>query len=305
MFLSAMGPRYLEDHGDRLVVRATFEDRLARGAVSAFVLAPLVLAASSAAAWVVADGDSAFLTGWALGAFGAGIVATYGFVVLATARQHSARRVVRIDLAERVIARPNRGPEVLRDIEAVRIRAGRWPWSALVLEFAHSDGRATPLLAVPRRRGRDLARVAEELAGALGAPARILPAAAHASSLAPRDPRTAAALCSVPVDGFAQAVSVFYLMSTTDPFVRFHAKQSLSLTAVELVSTLALATLVGVPLAFAAPDEMRSIAFAFPLVVFAAARAVVRTIAALRAYRGLVWIQPWLAPITRRWAPSR
>lgn len=287
---------YIRDSGDRLMVGPSVEDALARGTLAAFVLAPAVLLSASTAAWIVADDDLSFLAGWGVGALTSGAIALAGLWMLATAGRRAARLGVRIDLAERTLARPGHPVEVLRDVEAVDVRAGRWPWSGFTLALVDGDGRATPLFEAPRWQGHELARAAAQLADALDAPVAEVAAAARARGL-PRDPRTASALCYLPIDGFAQVLSVFYLMATRDPFVRFNAKQSLLLAALELTTALVL----GVFGLLALAD--RALAFACPFIVFAGARVTLRTVAAMRAREGRVWIQPWLAPISRGWAP--
>lgn len=298
-----MHPRYLEDRGEQLIVRASPLDRLTKGAVLAFMAAPLVLVVGSATAAFIATRDLAFLGGWGASALAASVLALLGMGWMATASR-MARRYVRIDLSERILERPGGAVEVLRGIEAVRVRAGRWPWSSFVLELAHEDGRATPLLRAPRGYGKDLARAAEHLADSLGTDVRIAPSAMQARPIVPRDPRVASALSYMPVDGLSQALALYYLMTAIDPFIRFNAKQSLLMLPLEAFGAVVCAALFSAPLAIAVPDELRAGALACPLIVFAGARAAIRTMAAMRAHRGLVWIQPWLAPISRRWAPT-
>src|SRR5690606_5438822 len=119
-------------------------------------------------------GDLAFLAGWGAGALASSALALLGIVWMATASR-MAKRYVRIDLSERILERPGGEVQVLRDVDAVRIRAGGWPWSGFALELAHGDGRATQLLRAPRAHGRDLARAAEHLADTLGTDASIAP----------------------------------------------------------------------------------------------------------------------------------
>lgn len=298
-----MHPRYLEDRGEQLIVRASPLDRLTRGAAIAFVVAPLVLVSASGAASFFAEGDLAFLAGWGAGALASSVLWLLGVGWMASASR-MARRYVRIDLSERILERPGGEVEVLRGVEAVRVRAGRWPWSGFALELAHDDGRATPLLRAPRAHGKDLARAAEHLADTLDVELRVAPAAWQARPIVPRDPRLASALSYMPIDGLSQALAIYYLMTAIDPFIRFNAKQSLLMLPLEALGALVCAALFSAPLALAVPDELVAGALACPLVVFAGARAAVRTMAAMRARRGLVWIQPWLAPIARRWAPT-
>lgn len=294
--------RYLEDHGDRIVLRPCAEDALARGGQLAFIAAPLVIVTASVAAWIVADGDGlAFLAGWSTGALVAGILALIGIVKMVGARRGAERGAVRIDLAERIVERPGRPLEVLRGVTVVRVRARRA--LRFALELVHDDGHLSELITAPRAQGRALTDAAEHLADALGVSAEAPRSARKARPLVPRDPRIAAALCNVPIDGFFVAACVWFLMTSTDPFVRFHAKQSLALFGLSAITALLMMGCCSAPFALLVPDDFGVSAFVCPLVAFAGARVVVRTVAAMRAHRGIVWIQPWLAPLARRWAP--
>lgn len=295
--------RYLEDHGDRLVLSPCAGDALGHGALFAFVLAPLVTASASVAAWIVADDDVSFLVGWGIGALAAAVLALYGMVRMATARSRVARGVVTIDLSERLLERANRTVDVLRGVASVRVRSVRWPWPGLALELAHEDRRTTPLLRVPRSEGRAIGSAAAHLADALGVDADMPMAARSARPLIPRDPRLASALCYLPIDGLFVAASLFYLMTSLDPLVRFSAKQSLALFALSLLALPLFVGCCGVPFAAIVPGDLVPAALASSVIVWIGARIAIRTMAAMRAHRGVVWIQPWLAPLTRRWAP--
>lgn len=293
--------RYLEDHGDRLVLSPCVDDALGRGALIAFVLAPLVTASASIAAWIVAEDGVSFLVGWGIGALAAAVLAVYGMIRMATARSRVARGVVTIDLSERLLERANRTVDVLRGVASVKVRGSRW--SGLALELVHDDRRTTPLLRAPRSEGRAIAAAAEHLADALGVDANVPRSARAARPLITREPRLASALCYVPVDGLFVATSLWYLMTSLDPFVRFSAKQSLALFALSLFALPLFIGCCGVPFAAIMPGDLVPAALASSVVVWIGARIAVRTMAAMRAHRGVVWIQPWLAPLARRWAP--
>ncbi len=295
--------RYLEDRGDQLVVRPCAEDALGRGARWAFVVAPLVLLTASAAAWIGAAGETtSFLIGWGAGAAIASVIALVGLVTMARGRV--VRGVVRIDLAERLIERPGRPMSVLRGVRAVRIRAGRAPWSGFALTLVYADARSELLLRVPRAQGRALSETANALADALDARAEVPASARRSRPLVPNDPRLAAALANAPLDGLFLAASFWYLMSSRDPFVRFHAKQSLALFGLSTTLALFSMSCCGLPLSLFAPPGLVAFASAVPLVALTLTRIGVRTVAATRAHRGELWIQPWLAPLSRRWAPA-
>ncbi len=298
------GWRYIEDHGDRLVVRPCAEDALGRGATLAFVAAPAIVITASVSAWIVAGEDAvAFFVGWGAGAAIASVLATIGLVRMARARASTSGREVWIDLAERVVERRGEPVQVLSGVSAVRVRGGRSPWSGFTLALVHDDGRVNTLLTVPRAQGRALAKSAEHLADALDTKTDVSRAARGARPLLPTDPRLASALCCAPFDGLFVAMSVWYLMTSTDPFVRFNAKQSLALFAMSGALALLLMGCCGLPFGLLAPSGFVAASLALPLLVLAAARIVVRTMAAMRAHRGQVWVQPWLAFVSRRWAP--
>ncbi len=289
---------FLEDRGDRLVLRPRLEGLLGLPYALAFVVAPAVLAAASLSAWVTAAGDGrAFLVGWALGAALAAALALAGLVGLATARGRRERAAVRLDLAERLLVRDEGSPEVLRGVRGVLVRGARGRWA---LELTHDDGRGTPLLRAPRGDGRALADAADHLADALGVEAEVPRSAPAARPLLPRRPPVAGALCYAPLDGVLVLASVYYLMGSTDPFVRFSAKQSLIGLAAEGLAALLVIGCCGLPVALVLPPAL---AVAVPLLCLAVVRVGVRTLAAVRAHRGMVWVQPWLAPLSRRWAP--
>src|SRR5690606_38511115 len=232
-----MHARYLEDRGDRIVLLPAPLDRLAPGALLARVLAPIVPCCGLRAAWIPAGDDLSFVFGWGVTALLAGGIALVGLVGMARAPR-VVERAVRMNLTERVLERPGSAVEVLRGVDAVRVRAGRWPWSGFSLELAHDDGRSTPLLNAPRGRGHELAKAAEHLAYVLDAGVEIAARAERDRPFIPRDPRLASALCYAPIDGLAQALAVYYLMTSIDPFVRFSAKQSLLMVPLELAGFL-------------------------------------------------------------------
>ena len=296
-----MTPRYLEDHGDHLILRPCAEDHLARGALLAFVAAPLALAAAMLGAAIAAGDDGlALAIGWGVGALLGAALAVTGLVTMLGAQRRELRGFVRLDLAERLLERRGRAPEVLRAIAAVAVRR---VWSGWRIELVHADQRRTELLRVPRGEGHALAESAEHLADALGVTADV-PSSAHAARpLLPRDPRVAAALAYVPIEGAFVAASTWYLMTSRDPFVRFHAKQSLALLGLSAIAAVALLGCCGLPMALLMPRALWPVGLARPLALLLVVRIGVRVVAALRAHRGAVWIMPWLAPLARRWAP--
>jgi hypothetical protein len=295
---------YLVRRGGRWVLRVPAEDLVARGAVWTFGVAPALVAGvwlvffavggASRVGLAVASGASAL----------AAVPGLVGLALMATARRRAARREVQLDRAERLLILPGREAQVFRTPEAVRVaRVAPLDWR---LSLRDAEGRETPLLArVPRARGPALAEVAEQLAEALGARAEVPEAARRARSLVPRSARRWAALCYAPLDGVFLAYSLWALVRTRHPEVRFAATQSLVLFAVEGAAALLLFGCLGVPLAaLSLPFGARLAGLSCPLAVFAVARVGVRLSAAVRAARGEVWLVPGLAPLLRRRAPT-
>ena len=288
--------------GDVLWVRLPSYDRFARGGVLAVAVAPaLVLATWIGAAIVGLPSAWSVAAASALAAAVAIPPAVIGFARMLGAERRAAREEVRVDLGERLLHRPGRTPEVLRSPSAVRVRRARWGWR---LELVGGEGRATPLLPwAPRASGRRLARAAELLANALGAEAEVPAAARRARGFVPASARTFAALCVAPLDGVLVAYALFALATSRDELVRFHAKQSLALLAIEAALFAGVVGCLGAPL-FLLVDAagLRAVGLACPLSMLALARVIVRVVAAIRAHRGEVWVMPWLAPVARRWA---
>lgn len=295
--------RYLEARGDRIVVRESARDRLLEGALWLFFVPWLVAIAGWGAFALLAErGSTVALLGTA-GAVGIGCVvpALYGIVAMATANRRARSRQVVIDLGERVIERAGGAAEVFKRPDLVRVtRAAVLGWT-LRLEGSEKH---VLLRRVPHGSGRALAEAADALADALGVEAAVPPAARRALGPIPHDEDVWAALCYLPLDGVNVAYSVFALLTSSHPRLRFAAKQSLALLAVELFLALCLSGCLGIPLMVAAaPPAFEAIAFLCPFVVLAVMRVSVRLTAAVRAWRKTAWVMPWLAPLSRRWAP--
>lgn len=292
---------YLEERGDRRILAPRLPDIVALPFALAFVVAPAVLLAASLGAWLMAGGDgTAFALGWGIGAAMAAGLAMVGLASLATVGTRRARATVELDLAERLLLRRGRSPEVLRGVRGVAVRRAGF---GLSLELWHDDTRVTKLLRAPRGAGRALAAAAERLAEALDADIDVPASVRHARPILPETPHVAAALCYAPFDGVFVVVSLYYLATSSDPLVRFSAKQSLLGFVVEALAALAVLGCCGAPFALVLPDRVAPLGVAFTVLALMLARIFVRTVAAARAHRGRVWIQPWLAPLARRWAP--
>jgi uncharacterized membrane protein len=299
-----MRGRYLEDFGDRIVLRPAPDDGLALGALLAFVIAPSVLIAASFGAWLVAGDEGLyFFAGWIAGAFFAAILAIAGLVRMARGNARAKAGEIRIDLSERLLDRNGAAPEVLSGIERVSVRRGGGIFGGWRLELDYEDGRRRSILTAPYAQGAALARAAEHLGDALSIDTSIAEAATRARTLAERDPKLAAAIAYTPIDPVLIAVSLWLLMTSLDPFVRFHAKQSLALVMVEALAALLAIGCCGAPIALLMPDgaEIIGVYVALALVLFV--RVIVRLLGAYRAKVGAIWIMPWLGPIAARWAP--
>lgn len=296
--------RYLEDSGDRIVLRPAPDDGLGLGALLAFVCAPSILLAASAGAYFVAgDDDWVFFAGWAAGALVSAIAAVAGWVRMTRGAARAKAGEVRIDLSERLLERDGAAPEVLSGIERVGVRKRGGLLGGWRLDLDYDDGRRRTILSVPHAHGAQLARAAEHLADALGVDSSIAEPAVRARTLADRDPKLAAALTYTPIDGVLVAISLWQLMTSLDPFVRFHAKQSLAQLFVEVLGALLAIGCCGAPIALIMPEGSEIVGIAVALFFVSIVRVIVRLIAAWRAKIGAIWIMPWLGPLASRWAP--
>ncbi len=298
--------RYVEARGDRIEVRESARDRLVVGALFLFVLPWIVAGAGWLGFALLAGADR---DPWALLCVAVGVglgclaPALYGLVTMATASRRARARAVTIDLGERTLQRAGGSAEVYRRPDAVRVaRSGLTGWS-LRLE---GDESHVLLRGVPHGSGRALAEAADALAEKLGVDAKVPAAARTAFGLVPHDEDVWAALCYAPLDGVNLLYSMLALLGSGHPRLRFAAKQSLVLLALEAVLGLGLAGCLGVPLAIAAaPVGLKAVAFLCPFTVFTLLRVAIRMTAAIRAYRKTPWMMPWLAPVVRRRAPER
>jgi hypothetical protein len=156
--------RYHHHSGERFDLRTPAADPRLHGLLLAFGVGPSFLLGAPVVGFVI-GGDVAFFAAWGLGALlgtalvGAGLLLALG--ALSTSRDFACR----IDLADRVIRRPGRAPELLRTPEAVIYR-GR------SIALRHADGRREELLRLWPLHDREAARrAAAALGAALGVPA--------------------------------------------------------------------------------------------------------------------------------------
>ncbi|MBX3273483.1 MAG: hypothetical protein KF729_24680 [Sandaracinaceae bacterium] len=295
--------RYVEVRGDRVEIRESARDHVVRGALALFV-APWIVAGLGwglFALFAERGATSALVITGSGVALGAALGGLYGLVTIARASRRAERSRVVVDLGERLVERVGRAPEVYRRPSRVSVaRAGLLGWS-LRLE---GEVPAVLVRRVPHGSGRALAEAADVLAEALGVEARVPSAARGALGLVPHDEDRWAALAYAPLDGVNAAYALLALLTSRHARLRFAAKQSLVLLAVEGFLALALGTCLAIPLAVAsAPAALEAAAFLCPFVILALVRVVVRMVAAWRANRREVWVMPWLAPVVRRWVP--
>lgn len=296
--------RYLTIDAERVVVRPSERDALAKGAVLLFVV-PWVVAACGWLLFALGAEDPSALA-LAIASLVIGLLsaspALAGMITMATAGRRCSARAVVIDAHELIITLPGRSPQVLRMPERVVVRASGLSWR---LETEHEGERTTLVSGVPYGSGRDLARAADALAEHLEVDARIPAAARRARGLIPDDTDVWAAICYAPLDGVNLAYSVFALMTSNEPRLRFAAKQSLALLALEGFLALLVGSCLGLPLVLMSlPVPLEALVLLLPLLSLGVARSGLRILAAVRAYRGRAWVLPVLAPLTRRWLPK-
>lgn len=288
---------YLRREDDVLVLGAAREDRIARGLLFAFGLAPALMILTWLAIGVLGLGSIGIAL--AVGAVLSAIAMGLGVAGLAILLRAEDRPRVRIDLGERLLHRPGASPEVLREPDAVVLSRRGFGWR-LCLD------RTVLIDRVPYTRGRAIARTARRVAEALEVTADVPRAAEHAPVLLPESANARAALVYAPIDVVIVGLGLYLAMTARDPRARFAARQSLVLLALEATLFGAILVALGAPvlvLADRLPGVLAVGALACPLLALALARVAVRVLASLRARRGVVWVMPWLAPITHRWAP--
>ena len=296
--------RYLHIDDDRLVVRPSERDLIARGAAFLFVVSPIIAALGWLAFGLLGDADSrlALLVASSVIGLACAAPALYGLIGMGTARRRAAARAVVIDVGERLVTLPGRAAEVFRTPERVRISGTGLTWT---LSLEDQGARTVLVRGVLRGSGRDLAAAADALAEQLEVDAHVPAAARGARGMVPADLDFWAALAYAPLDGVNLAYPLFALMSAREPRLRFAAKQSLALLAVEGLLALMLCGCIGLPLALVSlPAPLEVAALLLPLLVLGAVRLGVRVYAAFAAHRGRVWVIPVLGLLTRRWAPA-
>jgi hypothetical protein len=232
----------------------------------------------------------------------------------------SRRTVVRFDRGRGVVERPRDGVTVpLAEVAGIGVREGSGlaSFSMFDLVLVRADG--TQLLALHGPiAGQHTARAQatrREIEAFLGPGAAALPEKlAPGISAQPTErttlgfpPNVAAGLCYVPIGGIGFLLSIIMLCSCKDRRVRFAAKQSLvQLACWLLVIPVALA--VALALAFVVPESSpaRIPAIILFVVTFSAAsfgNVGAYIVACVQAFRGRVWVMPWLRWLIGKSAP--
>ncbi|MCB9697578.1 MAG: hypothetical protein H6738_12425 [Alphaproteobacteria bacterium] len=243
------------------------------------------------------------LLGMAWGAFG---LARSGSVSTATR--------VEVDLGGGVL-RHARGEVPLSRVRSLVLRQGnalqKWLWLGanvgVASEAAEGGPYAPPsgesfglLTRLPPTLGSEVGELGRALAADLGVELGVEGGVDRGNVLG-MTPGTLAMLCYLPFQGIFLVVSVPTSFLSKDPLVRFHARQSLVLFAVEVVALIvAVGLMVGVSLVH---TEAGIVVGGLALLGVLAARLVVRIVACFKAARMQPFVLPGLSPVVARWLP--
>lgn len=255
------------------------------------------------------DGDALWAILFVGAAAGSAACLVAGGVMLALAGFLSRRSHVVLDLSRRRLRPSPSGPELSWDeVAAVAVvhPAPLLKWWRL--QARTRDGRVIPLRRrLPPAAADEAEALAEWCGELLGVPVEV-PAELGDQDALGLSGRWAAVLCYLPLQGIFLIASLYALATGRDrPFVRFCAKQSLAHFVASVVVMLLCLALGAPPLALAGSPVGRGVAagwLALLLVGFLVWNVGARIVACVRAWRGQVWVMPWLAPLVRSWAPA-
>jgi hypothetical protein len=236
-----------------------------------------------------------------------------------TAPLLSRRTVVRFDRGRGVVERARDGLTVpLAEVAGIGVREGDFAHRNMFdLVLVRADG--TQLLALHGPiAGHHTARAQatrREIEAFLGPGAAALPEKlAPGISAQPTERTTlgfpsnvAAGLCYVPIGGIGFLLSIIMLCSSRDRTVRFAAKQSLVQLAFWLL-VIPVALGVALALAFVIPESSPARIPAIILYVVTLSAASLGNVGAyifacVQAFRGRVWVMPWLRWLIGKSAP--
>jgi len=313
------------DGARALVVEVAPSHYVKRGLLAGLALPPLFALVGLVVAAIAADGGGDGLTAFlvCVGLGGVGLLAGLGLAAASSLLSRRSR--VRFDAERGVVVRERDGAAiVLRDVGGVvvRPRAGFGGFAGSA-ELVVVRGDGAPLLEVfapvaamhvPLAQG-----IAREVDAFFGVSPAAVPApyrAPHAPAFAASPPgasaggikpNVAAGLCYLPVQGIFLIASIVALVASRNPFVRFAAKQSLVHLAFATVTGIVVVGGAGA-LTAAIPDDspMRTPAILVTCLLvgaFAAWHVTAYVVACVRAFRGRVWVMPWLRWLLARSAP--
>ncbi|MBK7581266.1 MAG: hypothetical protein IPI67_13760 [Myxococcales bacterium] len=177
----------------------------------------------------------------------------------------------------------------------------------LELRAHRTDGPALKLLGpLLPKHATEAAELAHWLGATLNVPVSTpaLPSVGAASS---SSDSLAGLLCYLPIQGVFIIASLYYLFAARGrPFVRFCAIQSLSQLGFS-IATLAIILLgLGVPLALADPSPLQTaliVLLAITLTLYWLWNFAAHAYACYSAYKGRLWVMPWLGFWVRRFLP--
>jgi hypothetical protein len=302
-----------------LVVETAPSHYVKRGLVAALLVPPLVgfLAVLAAAA----DADAGAL--YALAAF-AGVVMVAGLSLALLAPILSKRTRVRFDAGRGEIVRERDGFAVaMREAAGVVLRPTGNLGLARELVVVRADG--SPIVVLHGAIASTHVAPAQAIANDIHAFFGVAPAAAPAPYRHPppgavhpppaeavqgalgMPPHIAAGLCYLPVQGIFLLASIVMLIGAKHPAVRFAAKQSLLQLALAFVTgivvvggTVGIAVTVNEHSPFHVPLVVLAIVVVF---AFACWHLGAYIYACLAAFRGRVWVMPWLRAVIGKSAP--
>lgn len=303
---------YVEDHADGAVLRNPTRDHVIQGLLIALLL-PVAVILLALLFLLMAGATSDQTTVWIVigGLAGAGCLISLvsGLVMVATAGRKSRRSRVLLHARHREIRAPGEHPVPWSGITRVRLHKPNplLKWWGISAEL-EGGGSALLLGKLPPSRGREIAGVARFIAVTVGVDAEIPDAVERAGGLSLGVSRnTAGFLCYLPFQGIFLIASLWYALTSRDPFIRFCAKQSLAQFALSMAL---LALLLGCGGGFVAltsssmPAGVHVALLVALLTPYILWRVVARIMACFHAWNGRPWVMPWLAPVARRWLPE-
>ena len=159
---------------------------------------------------------------------------------------------------------------------------------------------------MPKHAG-EAAELADFLARRLNVPVDLGRQAAPAGDTGGSD-RLAGALCYLPIQGVFILASLYYLFAAKQrPFVRFCAIQSSSQFVFSILVLGVVLIALGVPVAMTGPSPAQTaliVLLALALTGFWLWNLATHVFACWSAYKGRLWVMPWLGFWVRRFLPD-